>query len=115
MEYRGVSSPLTRAGTSGGQAVCWQLEPEKPGSPPKVATRTGRSRWLTKSHCCRQNDRYSQLSERSPEIGSQPSCTPKRIMRSRASQKSGVAKPTKTKTVARSEERRVGKECRSRW
>ena len=32
-------------------------------------------------------------------MGSQPSCTPKRIISSSASQKSGVAKPTKTKTV----------------
>ena len=32
-------------------------------------------------------------------MGSQPSCTPNRIMSRRASQKSGVAKPTNTKTV----------------
>ena len=32
-------------------------------------------------------------------MGSQPSCTPKRIISSRASQKSGVAKPRKTKIV----------------
>ena len=56
-------------------------------------------RCATKSHCCRQNARYSQLGERSPEIGSQPSWTPKTIMSMRASQKSGVAKPTNTKTV----------------
>ncbi len=42
---------------------------------------------------------YSQLSECRPEIGSQPSSTPNRIMHKRASQKSGVAKPTKTNTV----------------
>lgn len=59
----------------------------------------GRTKWEKKSHCCCQNERYSQLSERSPEMGSQPSWTPKRIISSSASQKSGVAKPTKTKTV----------------
>ena len=32
-------------------------------------------------------------------MGSQPSCTPKRIIRSSASQKSGVAKPTNTNIV----------------
>ncbi len=32
-------------------------------------------------------------------MGSQPSCTPKRIIRRSASQKSGVAKPTNTKIV----------------
>ena len=32
-------------------------------------------------------------------MGSHPSCTPKRIMRSSASQKSGVAKPTNTNSV----------------
>jgi len=40
-----------------------------------------------------------QFIERKPEMGSQPSWTPKRIISSRASQKSGVAKPTKTKIV----------------
>ena len=59
----------------------------------------GRTRWLRKSHCCCQKDRYSQFSERRPEMGSQPSCTPNRIISSRASQKSGVAKPTNTKIV----------------
>ncbi len=39
------------------------------------------------------------MSERNPEMGSQPSCTPKRIISSSASQKSGVAKPRKTKIV----------------
>ena len=72
---------------------------EKPASPPKVATTIGRIRWLTKSHCCRQNGRYSQLSERSPEMGSHPSWTPNRNIRRSASQKSGVANPTKTKIV----------------
>ena len=36
---------------------------------------------------------------RSPEMGSQPSWAPKSDMRRRASQKSGVANPTKTKMV----------------
>src|SRR3989304_6583570 len=59
----------------------------------------GRIRWLRKSHCCRQNEKYSQLVWRRPEIGSQSSCTPNSMIRSRANQKSGVAKPTNTKTV----------------
>ena len=56
------------------------------------------ARWLTKSSCCRQNDRYSQFSERSPEMGSQPSWAPKSDMSRSASQKSGVANPTNTNT-----------------
>src|SRR2546429_19310 len=59
----------------------------------------GSTRWLAKSPCWRQNDRYSQLSERRPKIGSQPSWTPNRSMSRSASQKAGVAKHTKTKTV----------------
>src|SRR2546430_7851046 len=53
----------------------------------------------TRFDCDWSSDVCSSDLERSPEIGSHPSCTPNRIMRSRASQKSGVAKPTKTKTV----------------
>ena len=59
----------------------------------------GKIRWLTKSHCCRQKERYSQFSDRRPEIGSHPASVPNRIMSSKASQKSGVANPTKTKIV----------------
>src|SRR5262249_46865922 len=72
---------------------------DNPASPPNVATAIGSTRWPRKSHCCFQKDRYSQLGDRRPEMGSQPSCTPKNIIKSSANQKSGVAKPTNTKMV----------------
>ena len=71
----------------------------EPGEPAERRDDDRQERCARKSDCCRQNDRYSQFSERRPEIGSHPSCTPNRIIRSSASQKSGVAKPTKTKMV----------------
>ena len=48
------------------------------------------------------SDRAERLvapSSEIPEIGSQPSFTPKRIISSRASQKVGMANPMKTTTV----------------
>jgi len=47
------------------------------------------------------SDRAERLvvQRRNPEIGSQPSFTPKRIIISKASQKVGMANPVKTATV----------------
>src|SRR5439155_82727 len=59
----------------------------------------GRIRWLRKSQWRFQNDKYSQLMSRRPEAGNQPSWTAKSKINSSANQKSGVAKPMKTKTV----------------
>src|SRR2546430_7502476 len=59
----------------------------------------GRIRWLRKSQWRFQNDKYSQLMSRRPEAGSQPRWTAKSKINSSANQKSGVAKPMKTKTV----------------
>ena len=59
----------------------------------------GRIRWLRKSQWRFQNDKYSQLMSRRPEAGNQPRWTAKSKINSSANQKSGVAKPMKTKTV----------------
>src|SRR3989441_4972484 len=79
--------------------MLWRMKREIPARPPNVATPMGRIRWLRKSQWRFQNDKYSQLMSRRPEAGSQPRWTAKSKINSSANQKSGVAKPMKTKTV----------------
>src|SRR6058998_3074548 len=68
--------------------MLWRMYLEKPARPPNVATVMGRKRWLRKSHCCRQNERYSQLVSRRPEIG-QPRYEPNTIISRSANQVGG--------------------------
>ncbi|GAF90346.1 unnamed protein product, partial [marine sediment metagenome] len=66
---------------------------EKPARPPKAETKTGRIKCLAISNNLPQKEKEAAERERSPEMGSQPNFIPNRIMRSRANQKVGVAKP----------------------
>lgn len=70
-----------------------------PASPPNPASSTGSRRWCARSASFPSAPSDSWSSDEIPEIGSQPSFTPKRIIMSRASQKVGMENPVKTATV----------------
>ena len=70
-----------------------------PAKDPKAEMKTGRKRCRVVSTTLPQSGRFMYSGEWIPEMGSQPSRTPKRSMQMSASQKPGMEKPMNTNTV----------------
>jgi hypothetical protein len=70
-----------------------------PASDPKAEMKTGKKRCLVVSTTLPHSGRFIYSLEWMPDMGSQPSLTPKRSMQMSASQKPGMENPMNTKTV----------------
>ena len=76
-----------------------RMKRDMPATLPTVITVMGRMRWLPMSTSFSHREKDSKSSDVRPEIGSHWCSSPKCSMSSNASQKPGMAKPRKTRTV----------------